>query len=145
MQSHHETDLLKAELAKMARNGSPEELKFRSELDSYKNKSAPLVLAKGNADLEKRWKKAQSGNLNILFIIIILSVAGYPLQIVVELVVGSMGVSSIFVFGLVLSVIVYSFVRHNQNHRKTYIDLQVSKGMSEMDAFRDYQKKFNGS
>jgi hypothetical protein len=145
MRNDKNTQQLKAELAKMARNGSPEELQFRSEIARCSNKTAPSALGKDDLAAEKRWKKAQSGNYTILIFIVLLSVAGYPLQIIAELLGGFIGVNSIFIFIMALGAGVYAFVKHNQKHRKAYIDFQVSRGMSEIDAFRDYENKFSGS
>lgn len=144
MQRTENTEHLKRELARMARTGSPEELNFRAELANSKKENRTNLTDTGNAKAEREWQKAQSGNSAILVFFILLSPAVYGLQIGAELVGSLVGVNGIAMLVVLVGLGIYGLVRNNKNHRQAYINLQMSKGMSEMDAFRAYEKKYSG-
>ena len=136
-------DQLRKDLGKMARDGSPEERQFRQELATLaKSRAVNPRLSKASAphfEAEQRWQSAQTNNYAILFGLLALSGGGGALCMIL----GVFGSVSVILIPMLLSGLIYGLVVHNRNHRQAFIDLQMSKGMNEMDARREYERKYS--
>ncbi len=147
METNPNIERIKAELAQIAKNGSPEELKFKAELSQLIPKPASKLTVKGSVEAEKRWRKAQTRKYKFLALVIFLSLSAPVVQTAIEFmgsIIGIGGNTSLVVYLALLAFgLIHGVISLNKNHREAYISLQVSKGMNEMVALREYQTKYS--
>jgi hypothetical protein len=132
----------------MARTGSPEtkQQKVREAEERRRifgvasarrppEKSLPLASAAECADAERRFRSAKHRSLVLLALF--LSLGAVPVCLpATSLVIGGSLVAA--------TAIVLALILHNCEHRAAYVALQMTKGISDRDANREYDNTYSG-
>jgi hypothetical protein len=140
---------LRDELAEMARTGSPETKLQRAHQAEERrrifgvasvqrppDRSLPLASAAECVDAERRFRNAKTRSLLLLALLASLGVVGPVCLPATPFVITGALVAA--------TAIVVTLVLHNREHRAAYVALQMTKGISDRDANREYDNTYSG-